>query len=96
MEAHAELLRDVTGGDDTLVAALRDDWRTADLGDADRAMLAYADKLTREPAAVGRDDLDTLRAVGFDDQAILQIALITSFFNYVNRVADGIGVGRGD
>ena len=86
----------MTGGDDTLVAALRDDWRTADLGDADRAMLAYADKLTREPAAVGRDDLDTLRAVGFDDQAILQIALITSFFNYVNRVADGIGVGRGD
>jgi alkylhydroperoxidase family enzyme len=35
-----------------------------------------------------------LRAVGFDDQAILQITLIASWFNYINRVADALGIGR--
>ena len=74
---------------------LREDWRTAPLEASDRAMLAYADKLTRQPAAMSRADLEALHEVGFDDTAILQIAGITSFFNYVNRMADGLGVGRG-
>jgi alkylhydroperoxidase family enzyme len=59
-------------------------------------MLIYVEKLTRSPAKVWMDDVDALRAAGFDDQGILQINLIASFFNYVNRVADGLGVGRGD
>jgi alkylhydroperoxidase family enzyme len=57
-------------------------------------MLAYAEKLTVAPTSVTRDDLDALRRTGFDDRAILQMNLIASFFNYVNRVADGLGVGR--
>ena len=57
-------------------------------------MLAYAEKLTLEPASVDRADVERLRGAGFDDVAILQIALIASFFNYVNRMADGLGVGR--
>ena len=57
-------------------------------------MLDYAAKLTRDPAAMSRADVEKLRAVGFDDQAILQINLIASYFNYVNRVAEGLGVGR--
>lgn len=57
-------------------------------------MLDYAAKLTRNPAAMGREDVEQLRSVGFDDQAVLQINLIASYFNYVNRVADGLGVGR--
>ena len=57
-------------------------------------MLGYVEKLTLQPARVVRDDLDLLRAHGFDDRAILQINLIASFFNYINRVADGLGVGR--
>jgi len=81
--------------DDALVAALREDWRAANLTEPERAMLGYADKLTRSPAGTGSADLDGLRAVGFDDTAILQITLIASFFNYVNRAADGLGVGRG-
>lgn len=80
--------------DESLVTAIREDWRRAPLDAVDRAMLAYVDKLTREPASVGREDLDALRAAGFDDTAILQINLIASFFNYINRVADGLGVGR--
>ena len=47
-----------------------------------------------KPVSVGRNDIEALRLVGFDDTAILQINLIASWFNYINRVADGLGVGR--
>jgi alkylhydroperoxidase family enzyme len=57
-------------------------------------MLDYVEKLTLKPVSVGCDDIETLRRVGFDDTAILQINLIASWFNYINRVADGLGVGR--
>jgi uncharacterized peroxidase-related enzyme len=94
VESHAEFLR-LAALDGELAAALRRDHREAVLSAADRAMLDYTAKLTREPARVGPDDLDTLRAAGFDDRGILQINLIASWFNYINRVADGLGVGRG-
>ncbi len=58
------------------------------------AMLDYAALLTIEPAAVTREHVEGLRNLGFDDTAILQINLIASWFNYINRVADGLGVGR--
>jgi uncharacterized peroxidase-related enzyme len=80
--------------DKELVEALKRDWRTANLDEKDRAMLSYVEKLTMNPVSVWRDDMDALRAVGFDDTAVLQITLIASFFNYINRVADGLGVGR--
>ena len=80
--------------DKELVEALKRDWRTADLDEKDQAMLSYVEKLTMNPVSVWRDDMDALRQEGFDDTAILQITLIASFFNYINRVADGLGVGR--
>lgn len=57
-------------------------------------MLDYVAKLTLTPAQVQRTDVENLRAHGFDDVAILQINLIASWFNYINRVADGLGIGR--
>jgi alkylhydroperoxidase family enzyme len=57
-------------------------------------MLGYVEKLTLKPVSIGRDDIEELRVVGFDDTAVLQINLIASWFNYINRVADGLGVGR--
>lgn len=57
-------------------------------------MLDYTAKLTRYAYHATTDDMDRLRQVGFTDQAILQINLIASWFNYINRVADGLGVGR--
>lgn len=57
-------------------------------------MLDYVAKLTTSATSVSPDDLDQLRQVGFDDRAILQINLIASWFNFINRVADGLGVGR--
>jgi uncharacterized peroxidase-related enzyme len=64
------------------------------LSPADRAMLDYTAKLTRTPARMVPEDLRKLRDTGFSDQAILQINLIASWFNYINRVADGLGVGK--
>ena len=57
-------------------------------------MLGYVEKLTLKPVSAGPDDIAALRGAGFDDTAILQINLIASWFNYINRVADGLGVGR--
>jgi uncharacterized peroxidase-related enzyme len=73
---------------------LRRDYRQADLNEQDRAMLDFAVRLSREPWKMTPDDLERLRRVGFDDRAILQITLIASWFNYINRVADALGVGR--
>jgi uncharacterized peroxidase-related enzyme len=80
--------------DEELAGALKRDWRAARLDAADRAMLDYVEKLTKDPVSVGREDIEALRAAGFDDTGILQINLIASWFNYINRVADGLGVGR--
>ncbi|MBV9123337.1 MAG: peroxidase [Planctomycetes bacterium] len=73
---------------------MRRDYRQAPLSDQDRAMLDYAAQITRDATRVTPEDLQRLRQVGFDDRAILQINLIASWFNYINRVADGLGVGR--
>lgn len=81
--------------DEALATTLRQDWRQAVLSEQDRTMLAYVEKLTLHAQRCTPADLDGLRAVGFDDRGILQINLIASFFNYINRVADGLGVGRG-
>jgi alkylhydroperoxidase family enzyme len=73
---------------------LRRDYKQAALGAQDRAMLDYVVKLTQNAPAITSGDVERLRRVGFGDQGILQINLIASWFNYINRVADGLGVGR--
>ena len=62
------------------------------MSDADAAMLDYAVKLTRNPHAIEATDVEVLRGHGFDDTAIHDIAHVTSYYNYVNRMADGLGV----
>ena len=80
--------------DDSLIEALRRDHRTAPITEQERVMCDYVVKLTKDAVQCTPADLDQLRAVGFDDKAILQITLIASWFNYINRVADALGVGR--
>jgi uncharacterized peroxidase-related enzyme len=77
-----------------LVRSLQQDYRTAPIGEADRAMLDYVVQLTKDATKISKRDHEKLRSVGFDDKAILQITLIASWFNYINRVADALGVGR--
>ena len=78
------------------MAAVRRDYRqappAAELSAADRAMLDYAVKLAREPRSMTRNDIETLRAAGFSDTAILDIVHITGFFSYYNRLAEGLGI----
>ena len=59
-------------------------------------MLDYSVQLTKDATRIGRADVDNLREHGFDDRGILQIAMIASWFNYITRVADALGVGRDD
>lgn len=59
---------------------------------ADRAMLDFAIKLTRTPAAMARDDVEGLRTHGFSDTAIHDIVQVTALFAYYNRLADGLGI----
>jgi uncharacterized peroxidase-related enzyme len=68
------------------------DWRSAPLNETDRALCAFAVKLTRDQHAVSAEDLDRLRAVGLDDRAIHDAVQVVGYFNYITRIADGLGV----
>jgi uncharacterized peroxidase-related enzyme len=80
--------------DQEMVEALKKDYRTAPISEQDRTMVGYVVKLTKDATRVSPEDHEKLRAAGFDDRGILQITLIASWFNYINRVADALGVGR--
>jgi uncharacterized peroxidase-related enzyme len=80
--------------DGELVRALEEDYRTAPISEQDRVMLDYVVQITKDATRISPTDHARLRAVGFDDKGILQITLIASWFNYINRVADALGVGR--
>jgi uncharacterized peroxidase-related enzyme len=80
--------------DDGLVEAIRRDYKTAPIDERDRVMLDFVADLTRDATRITPTHHERLRAVGFDDRGILQITLIASWFNYINRVADALGVGR--
>lgn len=78
--------------DEALVEQLKTAWRQAPLSNQDRAMLTYTEKLTLEPWAMVKEDVDALSAVGFSDADILDINQVTGYYAYVNRLADGLGV----
>jgi alkylhydroperoxidase family enzyme len=82
--------------DDGMIAALRDDYKSAPISDADKVMLDYVVQLTKDATKITPKYHERMREAGFDDKAILQITLIASWFNYINRVADALGVGRPD
>lgn len=73
---------------------LQEDYTTAPITEQERAMLDYVVSLTKDATRITRQDHERLREVGFDDRAIVQITLIAAWFNYINRVADALGVGR--
>ena len=80
--------------DEELVKALREDYKTAPITEAELVMCDYVVQLTKDAVKISPKYHERLRNVGFDDRAILQITLIASWFNYINRVADALGVGR--
>lgn len=75
-----------------LVEVIKKDYRKAALPFSERVMLDFAVKLTAEPQSMTEADIDGLRKAGFDDEAIVEIVQVAAFFNYINRVADGLGI----
>ena len=77
---------------DAWVEAVQRDWRAAGLGPLERALCAYAEKLSREPWAMQRADVEALRGAGLDDEAIHEAVQVIAYFNYINRVADALHI----
>ena len=93
---HGGFLR-LHSGDDKLASSLlanawMNDISQSELAEEDQAMLEFAVKLTLEPASVVKDDVEALRDAGFDDEQVLSIVLITGLVNFMNRLAQGLGV----
>ena len=78
--------------DKSFVKQLSIDHTKAPLGHKDRAMLEYAVKLTKKLTDVEEEDVQSLRSAGFADEEILSITLVVSYFNFVNRIVEGLGV----
>ncbi len=74
------------------MTAIQEDYRGADLSPRERAILDYAVKLTLRPSVMQRSDVEGLRETGLSDAEILDVCQVTSYYNYVNRLADGLGV----
>jgi uncharacterized peroxidase-related enzyme len=77
---------------EALLSALTSDYKRADIPAADRAMLDYVVKLTRSPGDMIAKDVNSLRVQGFEDRSIHDICVITAYYAFVNRIADGLGV----
>jgi uncharacterized peroxidase-related enzyme len=88
---HAEGLRKETR-DTALVEAIVSDFRGAPISRAEHALLEFTEKLTREPSSCKEGDIQILRQAGWSDRTILDATLIISYFAFVNRIADGLGV----
>ena len=78
-----------------MVAALRRDYRTAPISEKEKVMVEYVVQLTKDATRITPEHHAKLRAAGYDDRARLQITLIAAWFNYINRVADALGVAKG-
>jgi uncharacterized peroxidase-related enzyme len=79
-------------GNHSLVKHLKTDPADAPLEPQDKTMIDFALKLTREPSAIKRDDIVRLKQSGFNEEQVVDIVLITSTFNFMDRLADGLGV----
>ncbi|MDG2282592.1 MAG: hypothetical protein P8L45_05695 [Longimicrobiales bacterium] len=77
---------------DVFVHEIARDWRGAQLSEADQALCRHAEVLTHHQHSAGQHSVDELRAHGFDDRAIHDATQVIAYFNYITRVADGLGV----
>ena len=68
------------------------DYASAPIGEDDRAMLGYVDKLTRAPGDMSKKEVDQLREAGFTDVAILDVCQGAAYYAFANRIANGLGV----
>jgi uncharacterized peroxidase-related enzyme len=91
MESHEKDLRSVVESDDQR-EAIQNDYHSASLTSRETALLDYAVKLTKSPSGMGRNDLEYLRKNGFTDEQLVDAVHCIGYFNFINRVLDGLGV----
>jgi uncharacterized peroxidase-related enzyme len=83
----------VENGRPELVEAIKEHrWREIDLPSRDRALCEVAEKLSGNPTRMVEADWEPLRTLGFDDTSCLEVAHIVGLFNYLTRLADGLGL----
>ncbi len=75
-----------------MVQQAQTDYRTLELSPQDQAILAFAEKMTRESWTIQDTDVENLRSVGLSDREILDVVLIAAYYNFIDRVADALGV----
>ena len=78
--------------DDAFKTKLTSDWRTTELSDTNRLILEFTEKTTLEAHTVTQEYIDNLKQNGFTDQMIHDVVLVTGYFNFINRLADALGV----
>ena len=91
MEAHGEDFR-AESNDTDKTEHLKHDWREADISATEQALCAWAEKMTLQLREVGRVDIVALRDAGLSENAISDAAQVIGFFNYINRIAESLGV----
>ena len=89
--SHGAFLRQHSD-DPVLASHMMHDYRKANLDPQTRGMLDYATKLTKDPTSMQRSDVEELRGLGLSEEQILSVVLITCNFNFMTRLADGLGV----
>jgi len=77
---------------DKILSGILDDYKSAPISEKEKEMLDYAVKLTKKPASVKKEDLDRLREFDLSDRDILDLNQVVAYFNYVNRIAEGLGI----
>jgi uncharacterized peroxidase-related enzyme len=79
-----------------MVDRFAEDWRSAGLDGPTMALLLFAERLTDDCASVGAEDVAELRRHGYDDRAISSCVQVVAYFNYINRIAEALGVAPED
>ncbi len=95
MESHAAEFRSECKSDE-LTRAIKIDWRGADLSNLDMALCEFAEKLTSRQSSIEQADIDRLKSLGLDDRGVTDAVEVIAYFNYITRVADGLGVDAED
>ncbi len=75
-----------------MARAIKTDWRGADLSNLDKALCEFAEKLTFKQSSIEQADIDRLKSLGLGDRAVTDAVEVIAYFNYITRVADGLGV----